>query len=217
LLIEFVKQLLKQDYEIIATCRNPSQASDLQQLQIIYNNLSMLKLDVTNIKDIQDVKQQIGDKPIDLFISNVGISVKKEPSLGNVDIQDYQNHFLTNAISPIKLLATFAENIIASNEKKFIALSSRMGSISDNSSGGYYAYRGSKAALNAMLYSAAVDLRNHGVKVLLLHPGWVKTDMGGQNAQLEVSDSVSSLLEIINSDEYKTGSYVSFNGQEIAW
>jgi len=92
-----------------------------------------------------------------------------------------------------------------------------MGSIADNTSGSHYAYRSSKAALNAMMKSAAIDLAADGIKVLLMHPGWVKTDMGGPNAMLTAKESIAGMLSVINNPDTKSGHFYNSLGEEIPW
>lgn len=103
-------------------------------------------------------------------------------------------------------------------EKKVVFISSQMGSVDDNYSGGYYFYRTSKSALNSAAKSLAIDWKADNISVLMLHPGWVKTDMGGSKAKLEIEESVGSMLKVINAfDISKTGSFVNYDGKKLEW
>ena len=123
-----------------------------------------------------------------------------------------------NALSPISLTHKLMKNLKAGSTKKVIFLSSQMGSINDNYSGGYYFYRTSKSALNSAAKSLSIDWKADGISVLMLHPGWVRTDMGGSNAKLDIDTSVSKMLDVINSlDMGKTGTFLNYEGKKLEW
>jgi NAD(P)-dependent dehydrogenase (short-subunit alcohol dehydrogenase family) len=110
------------------------------------------------------------------------------------------------------------ENIMSGNDKKIIFISSQMGSIDDNYSGGYYFYRTSKSALNSAAKSLSIDWKADGISVLMLHPGWVRTDMGGSNAKLDIDTSVKKMLDVINSlDMGKSGTFLNYEGKKLEW
>ena len=215
--LEFVKQYAKEGWNVLACCRNPNQASELQQVAKQYASVEIFKLDVTNINDIQEIVQTLKERPIDILINNAGI-YGEEQSLGDISIEALQKTFLTNAVGPLKLSEALLPNLKIGQLKTIATISTQMASIDDNKSGGFYAYRASKAALNMIMKSLSIDLQSLGIKVLILHPGWVKTDMGGENAPIDAKTSVSHLREVIAfKHNEKSGNFYSYLGQPIEW
>ncbi|MEM9242867.1 MAG: SDR family oxidoreductase [Pseudomonadota bacterium] len=214
----FVRQLLAQGYQVIATCRHPEKADALNQL-MSKGGLRIYPLEVIDDKALETFAKQLGDQAIDRLIISAGIMGTHGVQHGNpIERDNLQHVFNVNAISHIKIADRLVDLVAASNEKLLVQITSKMGSISDNRSGGYYAYRGSRAALNAMIYSLALDIRGKGVHTLLLHPGWVKTDMGGPNALIDVATSVAGMLNMMeNAREYPTGSFFDYSGAKIEW
>ena len=157
-------------------------------------------------------------KKIDYLINNAGIYGPHENQLGEIDVDGWAKTFLTNTIAPIKVTEALLSNIFASSVRKVIFITSKMGSMDDNNSGGSYIYRSSKAALNAAGKSMAVDLAQKGVTVLLLHPGGVRTDMTGPSAPMTPSVSVSGMKKVIESTTVMdSGKFIAFDGKEINW
>ena len=137
---------------------------------------------------------------------------------GKVDKAAWLSTLEVNTVAPLKLTEALLPNILQSNLKKIAVITSMMGSITDNTSGGSYIYRSSKAALNAAFRSLAIDLRGDGIAIGILHPGWVKTDMGGSNAILSTEESVKGLIEVIGALNLKTsGQFTNYNGKAIPW
>ena len=126
--------------------------------------------------------------------------------------------FAVNSVAPLRLVQALLPQLRAGRGKKVINLTSRMGSIEDNSSGAAYAYRASKAALNMETRSLAIDLRAAGFVCVVLHPGWVATDMGGANAPESVADSIKGMLEVIDGLEAgNSGEFFDFTGARVPW
>lgn len=217
--LEFVNQLSLQNNVVIATCRNPKQATILQELSKKRPNVSVYRLDVTNHCDINQLKNELANTPIDWLINNAGISGTTGVTLGNIENNNFIKVFETNCLAPLKLSNELLPQIELSQDKLIICISSRMGSISDNQRGKSYAYRSSKAALNCAMRSFALDASSKGINVLLLHPGWVRTSLGGDNAPLDVQASVNDMIKIINQhkDNAHADALLSHNGQIIPW
>jgi NAD(P)-dependent dehydrogenase (short-subunit alcohol dehydrogenase family) len=188
--LEFCNQLKKRGYYIIGCCRNLSKAEKLNELAD-----EVIKLDVTSDNDITSLIARLNNRPIDLLINNAGISGEQGVTIGNVNRENFVNVLNVNCISVIKICDALLPNVQKSKEKNILVISSQMGSISDNKQGRSYAYRSSKAALNCAMRSFAIDVQPTGVHVMLIHPGWVKTDMGGENALVDVQTSVAGMLE----------------------
>lgn len=188
--LEFVRQLKDKGYYVFGCCRVPSEAKELNSLAD-----EVFQLDVTKDEEIASLQKKLTNQPIDLLVNNAGISGAQGVTLGNVDRQNFIEVLNVNCISVVKLTDALLPNIEASKEKSILVVSSRMGSITDNDSGRSYAYRTSKAALNCAMRSFAIDVHDKGIHVMLIHPGWVKTNMGGGNALVDVSTSVAGMLE----------------------
>lgn len=216
---EFVKQLTTDEHHVIATCREPSTAEELNAWCQEHPQVTMHQLDVTSDESIQALASDLAGKPIDWLINNAGTSGDSGVTVGNIERDNFLNVFNTNCLSPLKVSELFLPQLNISTEKLIICISSRMGSISDNQRGKSYAYRTSKAALNCAMHSFAIDVADLGVQVLLIHPGWVKTNMGGDNAELTAEESVQRMLAVIEKNKINNhaDALLSHNGAIIDW
>jgi len=216
--IEFVEQYLNEGNEVIATYRNENSSMDLIEMGNERSNLKLLQLDVSSNKSLNSFAENLGDSPIDIFINNAGVYGPRNSSFGNVDEENWIPAIKINAIAPILLTQLIIKNIRSGADKKLIYITSKMGSIDDNKGGGAYVYRSSKTALNAVVKSLSVDLENEDIVVALIHPGWVKTDMGGPNALIDKETSVRGMTEVIsNLDISSTGNFYNYDGSIIPW
>ena len=212
--LAFCTLLLQRGDEVIATCRSSSKA--LEDL----GNITGAKLrivervDVTSDEGAALIKQSIGEEGIDLLINNAGIMASV--TLENLDIASIQKQFEINAIAPLRITHALLGNL--SDHAKVGIVTSRMGSIDDNDSGGSYGYRMSKAAANMVGRSLSVDLKGRGVSVALLHPGWVRTDMTSGSGLIDADVSAKGLITImdrLNLDQ--TGLFWHTNGEVLPW
>ena len=216
--IEFVGQYLNEGNEVIATYRNENSSMDLIKMGNERSNLKLLQLDVSSNKSLNSFAENLGDSPIDIFINNAGVYGPRNSSFGNVDEENWIPAIKINAIAPILLTQLIIKNIRSGADKKLIYITSKMGSIDDNKGGGAYVYRSSKTALNSVVKSLSVDLENEGMTVALIHPGWVKTDMGGPSALIDKDTSVRGMTEVIsNLDISSTGNFYNYDGSIIPW
>ena len=209
--LEFTRQLSK-DNHVIATARNISNKHDLNSLP----NVKVKNLDLLSDATIDQFVEDIADTPIDILINNAGIF--HEEQFEGLDPNIWLDEMKINALSPISLTHKLMENLQAGSSKKVIFLSSQMGSIDDNYSGGYYFYRSSKAALNASAMSLSIDWKDENIAVLMMHPGWVRTDMGTSKAKLSIEESVTGMLNVIeNFTIEQTGAFLNYAGQKLEW
>jgi len=217
--LELVRQHLQAGWRVYACCRKPEQAAELNALAQQYKaTLSVHPLDVTKAAQRAALAQALEDDPIDILFNNAGTYGPAAQEYGSTDEQGWIDTFCVNAIAPLKLMETLTENVANSRRKLMVGMTSKMGSMADNTSGGSYAYRSSKAALNAVLKSAAVDLKPRGVTVLILHPGWVKTAMGGAGALITVEECVSRLRKIMETaGPAQSGKFFQSDGTEVPW
>lgn len=212
-------------WRVIATCRNPDRAAELMTLAKANAQIQVHALDVTDFGSIKALATALADQPIDVLLNNAGRlglaaapHSRDEQSLGSFDFDEFITQFRVNALAPLAMAEAFTEHVAASSEKKIIAISSRLGSMACNDSGGFYAYRASKAALNTEFASLAKDLASRQISIAVLHPGWVKTDMGGPGADIEVEDTAEGLRKVIAGlMPAKSGGFFAYDGTEIPW
>ena len=207
-------EILSANNNIYATARDITKADDLKK----FDNTELLELDLLNKDSIKSFCSELKDIPLDMIINNAGIFQDEQMEETILDPELWLDEIMINAIGPVVLSQKLKENIMSGNDKKIIFISSQMGSIDDNYSGGYYFYRTSKSALNSAAKSLSIDWKADGISVLMLHPGWVRTDMGGSNAKLDIDTSVSKMLDVINSlDMGKTGAFLNYEGKKLEW
>ena len=210
--LEFARQLKARGDRVIATCRNPAAAPELGGLGV-----DVHELDVSDASAVERFAAALTGEPIDALINNAGVGVRSRP-LESVDFDEMMHFFAVNSVAPLRVVKALLPQLRAGKGKKVINLTSRMGSIEDNGSGAAYAYRASKAALNMETRSLALDLRSAGFVCVVLHPGWVATDMGGANAPVSVADSIKGMLEVIDGlDAGDSGEFFDFTGARVPW
>ena len=207
-------EILSANNNIYATARDITNADDLEK----FGNTELLELDLLDKDSIKSFCSELKDIPLDMIINNAGIFQDEQMEETILDPELWLDEIMINAIGPVVLSQKLKENIMSGNDKKIIFISSQMGSIDDNYSGGYYFYRTSKSALNSAAKSLSIDWKADGISVLMLHPGWVRTDMGGSNAKLDIDTSVRKMLDVINSlDMGKTGTFLNYEGKKLEW
>ena len=217
--LEFTRQYAEAGWQVFACSRHPD-SKELNQLAAEYpGKISLHTLDVSDSNQITKLAQQLADTPIDVLINNAGIypGGNKE-NFGTIDYEAWVQAFQINTMAPLRMAEAFVNHVAKSSEKKIVNITSKMGSIDDNTSGGYYLYRSSKTALNMVVKSLSQDLAPRGITTIVLHPGWVQTDMGGFNAPTPPERSVAGMRRIIADLSHKdSGKFYDFNGQEIFW
>ena len=216
--LELTEQFAQDGWQVLACCRNPADAGQLQALTKRDLAIEIHALDVTNYEQMATLADRLGNRPIDILLSNAGIYGSKGVGFGEVDAEEWRKVLEVNTIAPLMLVQTFIEQVAASQQKLVAVISSKVGSIADNSSGGSYVYRSSKTAVNQVVKSLSIDLADRDITVISLHPGWVKTDMGGSNAEISTDASVSGLKSILLSAGLaQSGQFIEFNGSSIPW
>ncbi len=213
--LEFTRQYAADGWKVIATCRDPRAARDLAAVE---GDVHVHALDVTDHDAVDALARTLRREAMDVLINNAGIHGPRPSQLGGIDYDAWAKVFEINAMAPLKVCESFADHVTAGEMKIMATISSRMGSISDNNSGASFIYRSSKAALNAVMKSLSVDLKGRGITVAVLHPGWVKTDMGGPSALIGVTDSVTGMRKVIGGLKVSdSGKFFNFDGTEIPW
>jgi NAD(P)-dependent dehydrogenase (short-subunit alcohol dehydrogenase family) len=182
-------------------------------------SVSIHQLDLENFDQIDALAHALASEPIDVLINNAGVyGGSSRNVLGALDYDLWARVLKINAQAPVRMTEAFLPHVLRSQRKLVVAITSLMGSMGDNSSGGAIIYRTSKAALNAAMKSIAIDLKPRGVGVMILHPGWVKTDMGGANAPTSPAESVTGLRRVIDGfTPGDSGRFLDFRGRELPW
>ncbi|MGZ8409720.1 MAG: SDR family oxidoreductase [Hyphomicrobium sp.] len=213
--LEFAKQYAADDWKVIATCRRPDEAEDLGAVE---GSVEIYPLDVTDFARVEQLARKLSGVAIDLLINNAGIYGPRVVPYKNVEYALWCEVLRVNTMAPLKVSATFLDHLGRGRDKKIVTISSKMGSIADNTSGGVYIYRSSKAALNAVMKSLSIDLRDQGFTVVVLNPGWVRTDMGGSSASIDSFESVAGMRDVINNLRVEdSGRFLHYDGTEIPW
>lgn len=218
--LEFCKQYAADGWRVLACCRDPSKADSLNKLAARYPDLIQLHaLTVTDHEQIEQLARTLADESIDLLINNAGVyPAADKRGFGHTDYAEWMDAFIINTMAPLKMVEAFVQQIMRSKLKLIVTITSQMGSIDDNGSGGSYLYRSSKAAANMVVKSLAVDLKEKGITSVAFNPGWVKTDMGGPNAMISVEQSVSDMRKVIASlTPADTGKFIGNDGVVIPW
>ena len=171
------KSFLDKGYKVFATCRKIAKAKELEILSKTFpNKLKILEVDLIAPNAGENIANFLKDEPIDLFLNNAGTIGSRSQGFGQVTKSDWLEVLQVNLIAPLLISQSIIENISKGSGKKMFFLSSKVGSIADNSGGGMYVYRSSKTALNQVVKSLSVDLLGNRISVVALHPGWVRTD-----------------------------------------
>jgi len=215
--LEFVKQYAAAGWQVLACYRNPQTAKELFDLQQQFPAIVLLQFEATSQKDIAQLAKDLHNKPIDLLVLNAGICDRKDQDYRSVDRDNLQNTFLGNAIAPFELACALVSNVAASQLKKIIYISSNWGSITENTDIECYSYKASKAAGNCLMKNLSLELATQGIQILVLHPGWVQTDMGGPHAPTPITESVSGMREVIAKINDKSCKFYTYYGREMAW
>lgn len=215
--LEFTRQYAADGWQVIACCRWPDDAHDLRALADKYDDLVEIHpLDVSDFAEIDALALLLQGREIDLLINNAG--VYPHGDFGQTNYEAWAEAFHINTMAPMKMAEAFVSHVAASQQKKIVTLSSKMGSLDDNTSGGSYIYRSTKTAVNMVMKSLSIDLKPMGIASTILHPGWVQTEMGGPNAWITTEESVSGLRKVIDQLTLESsGRFVAYDGKEIAW
>ncbi|KAH8300900.1 hypothetical protein KR044_003690 [Drosophila immigrans] len=231
-LVKALNALPKPPQHLFTTCRNLEQATELNELAKKHSNIHVLEIDLKNFEDYDKLVGTIADVTKDaglnVLFNNAGMATKSV-RLGATKQQDLLDTLQTNTVAPIMLTKAclpLLKKAAQANEEQsmgveraaIINMSSILGSIQSNVEGGMYAYRTSKAALNAATKSMSIDLREQKILCISLHPGWVRTDMGGGNAPLDVSTSTTQIVETIcRLNETHNGGFYQYDGAQLPW
>ena len=216
--LELTRQYLAAGEKVFASVRDSS-TEGLSRLTERYpDNLKIVMLDVTDESNIQNVAGSLEGTSIDLLINNAGLFHSKHEDFSSLNPDTWIEEFRVNSIAPFLVTRALKSNLANANSSVVGMISSKMGSMGDNQSGGSYSYRSSKAALNAVSVSLANDLSDLDISVVALHPGWVQTDMGGPNGLIDVETSATGLKAILDkAGKAESGKFYDYSGKQLPW
>ena len=213
--LKVVELLLAEGQRVIATCRQPGRADALDALAV-EDRLIVRELDVSDAGSVERLVMSLDDQAIDVLFNNAGV-MRRESGVADLDYDEWAHTLLVNTIAPVRLANALHRNLSASTRARVVTVSSQMGSI-ERCGTGAIAYRSSKSAINMAMASIAKEWASEGIIVCTVHPGWVRTDMGGQDATLSVSQSASDLVRLIGSLQASdNGRFINHDGDTIPW
>lgn len=213
--LQFVRQYAAEGWTVLAACRAPERAEDVAA---VAGAVERLVLDVTDPASVAALAAALINRPLDLLVNNAGIYGPRNQDVGTTDYAAWAEVLAVNLLGPMRMVEALLPNLERGAQKKIALVSSKMGCIADNQSGGDVIYRSSKAALNMLGKCLAIDLRGPGMTSVLLHPGWVRTDMGGPTAPLDAEASVAGMRKVIaRATPADSGRFFSYDGTELPW
>lgn len=218
--LEFARQYLAADHRVFGLARDPETPALTKLLGRFGDRLQCVRCDVCDAKSVTAATASIGlrTNALDLLINNAGIAGETSSGLGGFDYDELTRGFETNTLGPLRMSEACLDLLRRGSSPRIVHITSRMGSIADNGSGGWWSYRMSKAALNMASKNMSLALADAGIAVMVLHPGWVRTDMGGGSATLGIEESVRGMVSVIDQlDLSSTGGFRDYSGEGIPW
>jgi NAD(P)-dependent dehydrogenase (short-subunit alcohol dehydrogenase family) len=217
--LEFARQYATEGWQVFAACRAPDDAKELQRLAAESGGqIRVLALDVTDTASVRAAAAGLKGVAIDLLLNNAGVMGPRNERIGGLDYAAWARVLDANTLGPMRVVEAFVEHVARSHQKRIVTITSGMGSVADNTSGGAYAYRSSKAAVNIVMKSLAIDLASRGITCVVMNPGWVRTDMGGSGGKLSPAESIKALRSVIASLEPKdSGKFLNWDGKHYPW
>ncbi len=217
--LEFARQYAAEGWRVHACCRHPAKAADLKRLAGgADGRVCVHALDVTDHGAIDALARALKKESLDLLINNAGTYGPSAQSIARMNYAGWAETLAVNVMAPMRMAQAFLNRLAAGEQKKIVAMSSIMGSLRDSPPVGNYAYRSSKAALNMTVRSTAIDLRAKGMIVVAMHPGWVRTRMGGESAPLTPEQSVTAMRRTIAGlTPADNGKFLDNQGRPLPW
>lgn len=219
--LELARQYAERGWKVIATCRTPANATQLQPIAAAYDNVVIEELDVTDFAEIDALAEKYEGEPIDLLINNAGISGGSDnQEFGSLEYDVYFDVHAVNVVGPLKMAEAFYEHVLSSEQKKIISITSTQGSIARNFGGNMF-YRSSKSALNMVMNTLALAVKKQGITVGLISPGFVRSDFTkGLDFPMMIStqESAAAVISVIDGYELdQSGSFIRHSGEPAPW
>ena len=211
--LALTRRFLRAGKRVVATCRNP----DAFQFSDDRANLDIVKLDVTDGEAVSRSVSDLSGEVVDVLLNSAGIIGGDTQSIDDIDYGAWRDAFEVNTLAPFRIAVALRANLLRSGRPRVVTISSQMGSL-DRKGSGSYAYRGSKAAVNKVMQALAQEFRGDGIVVCPVHPGWVRTDMGGAHAEISADESASGLFDLVESLTIRdTGQFWNWDGKRHPW
>jgi len=217
--LELSRVFAKNGWQVIACCRNPDQALALEAIRAAAEaRVRIHRLDVTEDDQIEKLRRELSDTVVDILLNNAGIQGPEHQDFGILDEMGWLDTFRVNTIAPYKMAVALVDRVALSRRRVIATIGSVMGSLADNDSGGYYSYRTSKAAVHMVMRNLSHDLQGKGITAVSLHPGWVRTDLGGVGAPLSAGESAAGLYRtLLALKPADNGRFLDYRGEQMAW
>ena len=217
--LEFARQYADDGWQVFAACRTPGDAGELKKLETASGGrVRVLPMDVMDIASVRAAAGVIGAQPIALLLNNADVMGPRNDRIGSIDYAAWARVLDANSLGPMRVVEAFVGNVAKGGQKKIVTITSGMGSLEDNTSGGAYAYRTSKAAVNMVVRSLALDLAPRGITCIVMNPGWVRTDMGGAGGKLSPAESIKAMRSVIaNLRPDDSGRFLNYTGKPYPW
>jgi NAD(P)-dependent dehydrogenase (short-subunit alcohol dehydrogenase family) len=210
--LELVRRFRARGDTVFATARDPAGAVDLAK-----TGATLIALDVTDPASFSGLAKVLGETPLDILINNAGIIGPTRQSTLDMDFDGFAQTLAANTLGPLRVAQAVLPNLRRSRNARILTITSWMGTMSSQASD-RIAYRTSKAAVNKVMQGLATDLKRENIAVAVAHPGWVRTDMGGSNADLSVEESAAGLVAVVDRLSMAgTGKFYNYDGRELAW
>lgn len=211
---ELARVLLERGERVIGSLRDPAQVSQDLSGFVAGGQLTLLELDVRDAASIAEAARRV-DEPVDVLINNAGIIGQRNASTFDTNAEEFLETLQVNTLGPLRVILAFLPHLRRAKAARIVTISSRMGSMSHATSD-RIAYRASKAAVNKVMQGLATDLQPEGIVAVSVHPGWVRTDMGGSGADISVQDSAAGLIKLIDGlTMQETGGFFDWTGAAI--
>ncbi len=218
--LEMVRQLLESGHRVVA-CPRRAESCGLDALSVAHASaLWIVPMDVTDGPSVREAARRVSSRVphLDVLVNNAGVLHRGEPSVEALDFSGLEDAYRVNALGALRVTAGFLPLLRKGAGKRIVNVSSLMGSIEDNASGGAYGYRMSKAALNIATKNLAIELKGDGFVVVAMHPGWVRTRMGGERAPLDIEPAVRELLATaLSAGPDRSGGFYGPGGTRLRW
>ncbi|HEX4452288.1 MAG TPA: SDR family oxidoreductase [Kofleriaceae bacterium] len=208
---ELVRQLVERGDDVDAVSRTPQEI--IYEDKAADSRIRLFRCDIADDASVRALAAELGDAAIDIVINNAGVGGGSHQSVRDLDFAEALRTYNVDALGALRVSLALLPHVQRGEVKKLVHVTSGLGSIGDNKSGGHYAYRMAKAALNMMAKNLAMDLRGDGITSIVVNPGWVQTDMGGNHAAITPAESVRGMLRVIESATLaESGQFLDWKG-----
>lgn len=216
--LALVRCFVDEGWQVEACCRHPAAAKELQTLARTRPGIRLHRLDLVEAVHIRDLAKTLAGTPLDILLNNAGVFGPRQQGFGQTDQQQWLETLHVDVVAQQKLTEALVENLAKGTHRLIANMGSQMGSLADNQSGNFYLYRTAKAAVSMLTRCQAVDLKERGIVSVVLHPGWVRTRMGGDQAPLNTGESARGLVKVLTGLTMSdSGRFFNYRGEELPW